>query len=619
LQSISASIDGAHPEDFRVVTPPSSTVQPFSETTFQIEFTPRAGGQRTANLQLVSNDPNKPTYQVVLTAFGESDLSPAFNSPSDVPITTDRLNASGLNLGTISLGFAPVPGTMLTAVQVKGDGLIEGTLVGLPDQSRVTVSFGGKDYTFQLSYRGGDGNDLVFYLVGPGLAEGNFSSTADQYVTSIAIQSDGTTYVSGEFTQIGGQPHFKIARLKPDGAVDPLFNLSAAYRAEGLEVTKNDEILVAATVTSPDGFQRLRLARLFKDGSIDRSFQPDIDGTTQRILELRDGRILIGGIFTRVNGVSCGGLAILHPDGSLDRSFSATLGDFLGTAYALAQQEDGKLIVGGPFISVNGANRRYAVRLNPNGSIDQTFNPNLVSSTHGVSSLTIQSDGKILMGGYFTSVRGVPRSCLVRLNPDSTIDTSFIGTTSSSVTSILVQKDGRILIGGLFSSVNGITQRAIARLLPDGNIESTFAPQILPSGQGSIVYSIGMLRDGRLLAAGSFDNFAGGYSSNLSILSNGSVESEVQIDGSDIIWNRSGSLLDLRQASFEFSGDSGETWSLLGEGNRTPEGWKLSGVTLPGSGFVRAKGSLVSSNRSSHLAAEIKLSGRSLTALESWR
>jgi hypothetical protein len=83
--------------------------------------------------------------------------------------------------------------------------------------------------------------------------------------------------------------------------------------------------------------------------------------------------------------------------------------------------------------------------------------------------MVVQSDRKILIGGIFTSVMGVKRNGIARLNPDGTLDSSFDpGAGANGVVACLAQKDdGRIVIGGTFTTFDGIPRNQIALLLGD--------------------------------------------------------------------------------------------------------------------------------------------------------
>ena len=91
---------------------------------------------------------------------------------------------------------------------------------------------------------------------------------------------------------------------------------------------------------------------------------------------------------------------------------------------------------------------RYDARLAPDGSLD-TFDPGANGS---VESLAIQADGKIVVGGAFTMLGGVPRNRIGRLNADGSVDISFNPGANGEIAAIAVQADGSILVGGAFTT-----------------------------------------------------------------------------------------------------------------------------------------------------------------------
>ncbi len=172
-----------------------------------------------------------------------------------------------------------------------------------------------------------------------------------------------------------------------------------------------------------------------------------------------------------------------------------------GSVYATAVQPDGRILVGGNFTTLGGQSRYYLGRLNADGSLDISFNPGASSSVY---CLAVQPDGRILVGGGFTTLAGQTRHCLGRLNADGSLDTSFNPGASSSVYCLAVQPDGRILVGGGFTTLADQTRYYLGRLNADGSLDTGFNP-----GAGSYVYGLAMQPDGRILVGGGFTSLAG--------------------------------------------------------------------------------------------------------------
>lgn len=126
-----------------------------------------------------------------------------------------------------------------------------------------------------------------------------------------------------------------------------------------------------------------------------------------------DGKILRGGDFATVGGTTLTRLMRLNSDGSLETSFNP---NFKGIAYSVAVQADEKILVGGAFTTAGVSNRNRIARLNGDGSLDTNFNPNVSSTVQGAA---VQADGLILLGGNFTSVGGLNRTNVARLQNDA--------------------------------------------------------------------------------------------------------------------------------------------------------------------------------------------------------
>ena len=187
---------------------------------------------------------------------------------------------------------------------------------------------------------------------------------------------------------------------------------------------------------------------------------------------------------------------------------------------ALAVQPDGKIMVGGTFSTIGGGGtgtttRKHIARLTPDGSVD-TLNP---GANDVVDALAIQTDGKIVVGGFFTTLGGggsgtSVRNHIGRVNPDGTLDTSFNPGANAEITCLALQADGKILVGGSFTTLGGggtgtFVRNRIARLNPDGTLDMSFDPG---AGGGPAVICVTVQTDGKILVGGSFTTLGGGGS-----------------------------------------------------------------------------------------------------------
>jgi uncharacterized delta-60 repeat protein len=338
---------------------------------------------------------------------------------------------------------------------------------------------------------------------------------SNPYVRSVAVQNDGKVLIAADFDTVNGVMRNRIARLHADGSLDADFQngLSGANGYVTFVGAQNDsKLLIVGRFTTVQGQSRNYVARLNREGTLDNGFQnglPVGDSYVSSVALQSDGKVLIGGQFTTVNGVSPTLVARLNADGSVDSGFQSGLSGVNGYVRSVAVQSDGKVVIGGGFSNVNGVGRTMITRLNVDGTLDGSFQNGLPGVSGDVVSLALQPDGKVLIGGDFVSVNGVSRNRVARLNADGTLDNDFLNGLSgpnSNVLSVTVQSDGKIIIGGDFTIVNGVRRNRIARLNADGTLNNAFQNTELFPSTSSRVYSVAVQSDSKVLIGGDFTN-----------------------------------------------------------------------------------------------------------------
>lgn len=298
-------------------------------------------------------------------------------------------------------------------------------------------------------------------------------------------------------------------------AVDPDFNPGANGTVYAMAVQADGKILVGGDFSAVGGgfgaTTRNRIARLLPDGTVDASFNPGASSNVNAIVVQPDGKILIGGWFTTVGGgtgtaTSRNHLARLNADGSIDSTFNPNANSLVNT---IVLQPDGKILVGGSFSSIGGASRANIARLNADGTVDAGFNP---GASGEVNVITLQADGRILVGGSFQNLGGgglTLRRNIGRLLATGAIDASFDPGANGEVQAIVEQGDGKIVFGGSFSGAGGGTgqfvRNYLARVQSDGSIDLSYNP-----GATSQVSALLLRDDGRLLVGGFFSGLGEG-------------------------------------------------------------------------------------------------------------
>ncbi|HYG33685.1 MAG TPA: immunoglobulin domain-containing protein [Clostridia bacterium] len=359
----------------------------------------------------------------------------------------------------------------------------------------------------------------------------NWTNYQHFFVDSISLQPDGKVLVGGLFnSDLDGRLCSSIARFNPDGTLDKTFN--PGQGADNVIYTtalqSDGKVLVGGWfnwVYDFNEFCRVHIARLNRDGSLDVGFNPRFEGgPVNRLLVQPDGSILAGGNFNTITAANRPRIAKLKPDGTLDTTFNPGVGPD-GPVYTMALQPDGKILVGGGFSAFSGVACKGVVLLTTNGAVDPGFRAALTDCT-GINSIAVQPDGRILLGGYFNcQARGNSCFGIARLNPDGSIEETFNPGTgaNNTVCQILLQPDGKIILGGYFSSFNGMLADRLARLNRDGSVDSGFGSslqirKLAPTDTDSVVFALALQPNGEVLIGGRFEEINGVFRSGFARL-----------------------------------------------------------------------------------------------------
>jgi uncharacterized delta-60 repeat protein len=343
----------------------------------------------------------------------------------------------------------------------------------------------------------------------------------NSYVRSVAVQSDGKILIAGDFTSYGGVARGGVARLNSDGSLDTSFvvttgvNSGFSPKIYKILIQSDGKIIIGGGFKTYNGVARGGIARLNTNGSLDTTFLSSGAGATSTVNTIgvvtdmaiqSDGKILIVGHFTHYNGTARKTVARLTTTGALDTSFvpaSITYGE----ATALGLLANGDIIIGGNIGTIGGYTKGCIAKLSSSGALYTSFPSGGSGANYDVDYIVPQSDGKILIGGPFSTYNGVSRRGFARINSNGSSDTAFnsgIGT-SSAVEVIQIQSDGKIIIGGAFSSYNGVSKARLARVNTDGTLDTSFLYGI--NGPNNYVYGLGIQSDGKIIVGGSFTQY----------------------------------------------------------------------------------------------------------------
>lgn len=333
--------------------------------------------------------------------------------------------------------------------------------------------------------------------------KGFFINNNAGLITTAAAQPDGKIIVSGDFSFVEGAPSTNVVRLLPNG---------------------------------------------MKDGSL--SSVVGTNGTIQNILVQVDGKIILGGSFSSYDQQSVStSLLRVNTDGTLDNSFTPYRPLYNYNALtAGALQPDGKILLAGVGINTRNDATMGIIRLNSNGTIDNTFSmQGLLDALGVINTITVLHDGKIIVGGYFTSWNGTRYTGIVRLNSNGTIDAGFqltgtglhpyFASSSVGVLSVKELADNSLLVGGNFIYYNNTLSPGLVKLLPNGAIDNSFhMDSKFNVNTNFIVQCLALTAQNKIIAGGHFyvpDTSNQVYKDVLLLNADGSLDANAIMSGPD--------------------------------------------------------------------------------------
>ncbi|MBX7184506.1 MAG: choice-of-anchor D domain-containing protein, partial [Vicinamibacteria bacterium] len=625
-------VGGPDAADFTVIAPPVSPIGPGGSTTFQVMFDPSGLGLRKATLTIQDNDADENPFDFAIQGMG---LDPNNSALSSLTTSLCSLSPSFSSGTTTYSCFAAFSDSSLTVTPTKAEpnaviqvringGAWTSVNSGSPT-APLALNVGANPVDVRVTAQNPVFSTVYSVVVNrspalPGDLDELVANVAGDYVLSTAVQPDRKILIAGSFTSVLGQPRNNIARLNADGSLDTGFNPNANSAIYTLVLQPDGKIVIGGYFTTlqpngaPSATPRNRVARLNSDGTIDTAFNPNASGAVLCLALQTDGKIVLGGQFGSLqpNGAPSATqrlrIARVNADGTLDTGFDPKPNNVNSVIWTVAVQPDGKILIGGGFTSLqpNGAPsatpRDNMARLNSSGTLDAAFDPKPSSNVY---TLALQPDGRILVGGIFTSLKpngaptATPRQFLARVNADGTLDSAFDPTPDNVPYTMALQADGRFLVGGAFSNLqpNGspvpIAREGIARFNADGSLDPAFDPSAFN------VRTVALQADGKILIGGMFTALRpnGAFASTARnyfarLLNDPAPQILSAPSPNEVSWVRSGGAPEIAQVTFEQSTNGGLSWVPLGDGVRvgaTPD-FQLTGLSLPASGLLRARG-----------------------------
>lgn len=625
VSGIVAEVSGTDAGVFSLGTLPTSLTSG-ATADLELRFDPLAAGTLSCTLTITSEAVDSP-ITLTLSATGT-----AGEISVEQPAGTAVASGGTVAFGSVTTGTAEkvfkirnVGNATLRdlAVSITGTNAADWTVITPLTSSEIEAAgyqhielqfdpiesedaFGARTAVLNIASNDGDENPNTITLTGtsasptaPGALDSSFNPNANGVLRAAVVQPDGDVILVGDFTTIGGTTRNRIARVNFDGTLDTGFNPNANGVVRCAIVQPDGTILIGGDFTTIGGTTRNRIALLNADGTL-ASWYPTggVDAAVYTMARKANGAVWIGGPFNTVGGSTRKRIALINSDATINATDpSVSLGisipataDVRGLVLDAAE----KLVLCGYYLAT--VDWGFVARLNADGTVDTGF-IGQVYFNGAVNAVSVLADGSVVAGGVFTTMAtvtgtfpsitpGTPvynRSRIIVLD-SAGVPTSTLLDANGIVHTLTLQTDGRVIIGGAFTTLNTVARLRLARVLADLTLEAAFDPQA-----SGTVLTLALAETGEIVTGGDFATMGGVTRNNVARLLNSASEQSLTVVSASVVrWLQSGSYPASKQVIFE--ADTGSGYGALGGTTAAiAGGWEVTGLSLSGTGTVRAR------------------------------
>lgn len=322
-------------------------------------------------------------------------------------------------------------------------------------------------------------------------------------ITAIAIRSDGHVYVGGSFKSIHGQVHRNIATLSGNSGLPlPWWNTAANDNVGLMNTDDSDGVDIAGRFQSIDETQRIGYAHIEADGEMSVA-RNDIEAPAKAfaLAAQRDGGMIVAGAFHRAGSSPHRNILRLDADGTLDDTWNPALPSM---PWVLAADAEGTVYAAMNHWSNEQIDSNVA-RIDPLGHVDRSWS---LVADQSVNAMAVGADGDLLVGGEFSTIGGAARRALAKIDAKSSVPLPGWDARIDccSVNAIGIGEGDDLFVGGSFASVDGSQRDGLAKLSTQtASVDSQWAP----ATGGASINAIALDHAGSLYAAGNLGSING--------------------------------------------------------------------------------------------------------------
>jgi WD40 repeat protein len=418
----------------------------------------------------------------------------------------------------------PNPTGKTTNCNTRGESALAVAPSGLVYYGACFTSIGGQSRTALAALDPTSGNATAWNPNPSGQAFNVLSTHTAIYALSLA--PDGTVYVGGNFTQIGGQSRNNLVALDPGTANATSWNPRALYPATTIAADGTGQVYVGGDFAALDVKPRIDIAAIDTTTGTLEPFTADATSSTE-VFALgvappgspKAGTVYAGGTFSMIDGQARNVVAALDPVTGQPTSWDPHP-DFSLSALTVAP--DGTVYIGGGFTRIGSgvapAVRNGLAAIDPTTGQPTSWNPAPASTNGtlpGIDAMALApSGGTLYVGGIFSSIGAqVPqpsRQNIAALDLTTGNATAWNPGANSSVGTIAVAPGpgGPVYLAGAFTTIgaNNQTRANIAAVDPaTGNVTNWNPnPTGTPLSQAGLIGSFGLGADGTVYIGGSY-------------------------------------------------------------------------------------------------------------------
>lgn len=322
---------------------------------------------------------------------------------------------------------------------------------------------------------------------GNGATDPTWNPQPSSVVRALAVDAaSDSLFVAGDFTEVGGQGRPYLARigLSSGGPLDPAWAPDVPYPVDTLRLAEG-RVFAAINEGVPGRWERQLVRIDASTGSVDSAWTRTLSGDLRTIAAMPGRPLALAGSFTRVAAEPSFNLALLDAENA--HPMKAFAVGRVGRISAMTALADGSIVIGGSFLWADGVPRSNLLRLRPDRTLDPEWDP---APDYIVNDVESDGHGAVFVAGLFSAIGGINRGLLARVPvpgngaADAQWDPGLVhaGLSGARVEALRFDGVDRLYVSGNFNALPDESRRHLARIALTGSdagrVDATWGPNL---------------------------------------------------------------------------------------------------------------------------------------------